>query len=235
MAVAERHHAMPARAGGPFGPSTTTDQALRQLGHDLRQPVAAIVMLAAAAGVHRDLPDEVQERLDQITVEARRISDVCRYLLGELDGLEIVDLQEIAAEVVASARVTCGASIDLVTAPVSVRANSVDVWRALANLIENACRAAGPDGSVLVKVSANAEGARLEVHDSGPGWGKGPSGTASLGLAIVTSSAEVHGGRLETGPSDLGGAAAHLVFPSVMPTYLDLVDHTGQVRKRVSR
>ena len=213
----------------------TTDQVLRQLGHDLRQPVAAIAMLASAAGVHRDLPDEVRERLDQITVEARRISDVCRYLLGELDGLEVVDLQEMVTEVVASARVTCSASIDLVTSPVVVRANSVDVWRALANLIENACRAAGPDGSVLVKVSASAEGARLEVHDSGPGWGKGPSGTASLGLSIVTTNAEMHGGRLETGQSDLGGAAAHLIFPSVMPTYLDLVDHDGRVRQRASR
>jgi signal transduction histidine kinase len=222
--------------GPPFEASLPlTDQALRKLGHDLRQPVAAIVMLAAAAGVHRDLPDDVQERLDQITVEARRISDVCRYLLGELDGLEVVDLQGLAIEVVESARVTSGVSIDLVTAPVSVRAHSVDVWRALTNLIENACRAAGPDGSVLVKVGANSEGARLEVHDSGPGWGKGPAGTASLGLSIVTSSAEVHGGRLETGVSDLGGAAAHLVFPSVVPTYLDLVDRHGHLRTRVPR
>jgi signal transduction histidine kinase len=212
-------------------PSTV---ALRQLGHDLRQPVAAISMLAAAAELHPDLPAEVRQRLEQITVEARRISDLCRYLLGELDGLEIVHLQDLAYDVVASARVTFGAAIDLVTAPVAVRANSVDVWRALSNLIENACRAAGPDGSVLVKVTATSEGARLEVHDSGPGWGKGPSGTASLGLSIVAASAETHGGRLETGPSELGGAAAHLIFPSALPTYLDLVDD-GRVPQRASR
>jgi signal transduction histidine kinase len=215
--------------------STPGDDALRQLGHDLRQPVAAIVMLAAAAGVHRDVPPEVQERLDQITVEAQRISDVCRYLLGELDGLEVVDLQDLAIAVVSSARVTWTTSIDVVTAPVSVRANAVDVWRALTNLIDNACRAAGADGSVLVKVSASAEGARLEVHDSGPGWGKAPPGTASLGLSIVTTRAKAHGGRLETGVSDLGGAVAELVFPSVVPTYLDLVDHDALAPRRVAR
>ena len=209
------------------------DVALQRLGHDLRQPAAAISMLAAVAELHPDLPGDVRERLDQIRVEARRISDVCRYLLGELDGFEVSDLAEISTEVVASARLTCGMAIDLVTTPVVVRANCVDVWRALANLVENACRAAGPDGRVLVKVSVNSDGARVEVHDSGPGWGEGPPGTASLGLSIVGSTTAAHGGRLETGVSVLGGAVARLVFPSVVPAYLDLDD--APVRSAVER
>jgi signal transduction histidine kinase len=199
--------------------------ALRRLGHDLRQPVAAIGMLAAVVELHPGLPDDVRDRLEQIRAEARRISDVCRYLLGELDGLEVTDLGEVATAVVESARLTSGTNIDLVGAPVVVRANSVEVWRALANLVDNACRAAGRDGVVRVEVSADAEGARLGVHDSGPGWGEGPPGTASLGLSIVASTTAALGGRMETGVSDLGGAAAHLVFPSVVPAYLDLVDH----------
>jgi signal transduction histidine kinase len=198
--------------------------ALQRLGHDLRQPAAAISMLAAVAELHPDVPDEVRDRLGQIRSEARRISDVCRYLLGELDGFELADLSEIAGQVVASARVTCAMAIDLVDAPVVVRANSVDVWRALANLVENACRAAGTEGRVVVKVVASSEGAQLEVHDSGPGWGEGPAGTASLGLSIVGSSTDASGGRLETGTSELGGAVARLVFTSVIPAYLDLID-----------
>ena len=209
--------------------------ALRRLGHDLRQPVAAISMLAAAAELHPDLPVGVRERLDQIQVEARRISDVCGYLLGDLDGLEVTDLQEIATQVVESARVTGGVAIDLISTPVVVRANGVDVWRALANLVENACRAAGAGGSVLVKVSASADGARLEVHDSGPGWGEGPPGTAALGLSIVRSSTAAFGGHLEIGVSDLGGATVSLVLPSVMPDYLDLVDRpAGQTPERAA-
>lgn len=210
--------------------------ALQRLGHDLRQPAAAISMLATVAELHPDLPRDVRDRLDQIRVEARRIADVCRYLLGELDGLEVADLEEIATQVVESARVTSGVAIDLVRSPAVVRANCVDVWRALTNLVDNACRAAGPEGTVLVKVWASADGARLEVHDSGPGWGVGPRGTASLGLSIVRSSTIAHGGRLETGVSDLGGAVASLVLPSVMPDYLDVVDcPTGETRARAAR
>jgi signal transduction histidine kinase len=188
-------------------------------------------MLAAAASVHPELPDDVRDRLDRITTEARRISDVCRYLLGELDGLDVADLQDIAIQVVESARVTTSVAGARVAAPVLVRANAVDVWRALTNLVDNACRAAGDGGSVLVRVDATADGARIEVHDSGPGWGAAPPGTAALGLAIVRSSAEAHGGRLETSVSELGGVVARLVFPSVMPTYLDLVDHPARNRR----
>ena len=200
---------------------------LQRLGHDLRQPAAAIAMLAAVAELHPDLPAEVGVRLDQIRTEARRISDVCGYLLGELDGLEVADLAKIATQVVESARVTCGVAIEVISTPVVVRASRVDVWRALANLVENACRAAGRGGCVRVKVWAGADGARLEVHDSGPGWGEGPRGTAGLGLSIVRSTAAAHGGHLETGASELGGAAACLVLPSVMPDYLDATGRRG--------
>ena len=208
--------------------------ALRRLGHDLRQPVAAISMLVAAAELDPDLPEVVRDRLDQIRVEARRISDVCRYLLGERD--EVADLEKIATQVVESARVTGGVDIDLISTPVVVRANGVDVWRALTNLVENACRAAGVGGSVVVKLSERADGARLEVHDSGPGWGEGPPGTAALGLSIVRSSTAAFGGRLEIGVSDLGGAAATLVLPRVVPDYVDLVDCTpGRTPERAAR
>jgi signal transduction histidine kinase len=212
---------MQRRRGSTSGRGHDGTGALRQLGHDLRQPAAAIAMLAAVAELHDDVPPDVRDRLDQIRVEARRISDVCHYLLGELDGFEVADLAEISREVVESARVTRSMAIDLVTAPVVVRANRVDVWRALANLVENACRAAGAEGRVLVTVAATADGARVEVHDSGPGWGAGPTGSASLGLSIVGSTTAAHGGWLETGVSVLGGAVARLVFPSVVPAYLD--------------
>jgi signal transduction histidine kinase len=196
---------------------------LQRLGHDLRQPAAAISMLAAVVELHPDLPPDVRDGLDQIRVEARRISDVCGYLLGEVDGLEVADLPRIATQVVESARATSGVAIDLVTTPVVVRANCVDVSRALANLVENACRVAGPGGSVLVRVSASAEGARLEVHDSGPGWGEGPTGTAALG------------GHLESGTGELGGAVACLVLPSVMPDYLDVADgRAGRTPERAA-
>lgn len=133
----------------------------------------------------------------------------------EVDALDIADLPEIATQVVERARVTSGVAIDLISTPVVVRANRVEVWRALVNLVENACRAAGPGGAVLVNVSTSAEGARLDVHDSGPRWEQGQSGNDAHGLSTVRASAAAYGGHLETGTGDLGGAVASLLLPSV--------------------
>ena len=106
--------------------------------------------------------------------------------------------------------------------------------RMLFNVVENAVIAAsGQNGTGRIRIStqrrAEAENADavVVVEDNGPGildedlpllfepfhtaW---PAGRRmGLGLTLAHNIASSHGGRIEIGPSDLGGAAVQIVLP----------------------
>ncbi len=98
----------------------------------------------------------------------------------------------------------------------------------LVNLLLNAADAAGAGGTVRLTVSRDAAGAAaLVVADSGPGVSpedagrifdpffttKDPGRGTGLGLAIVARTVEDHGGRIQVGRADEGGAAFTLTLP----------------------
>jgi signal transduction histidine kinase len=100
---------------------------------------------------------------------------------------------------------------------VRVMASPVLLWRVLTNVVDNAARAAGPDGRVEIAVAMLAEPpprARLEVLDNGPGFGQGPPGAASLGLGVVTSLLESCGGSMAVEAPAAGGALVQIVIPA---------------------
>jgi C4-dicarboxylate-specific signal transduction histidine kinase len=67
----------------------------------------------------------------------------------------------------------------------------------------------------VVELSAVQEGGMLaiSVADSGPGFGRGPAGLASRGLAIVRTLVEAAAGRFDVGTAELGGARVTVTFP----------------------
>jgi len=92
------------------------------------------------------------------------------------------------------------------------------VVQTVANLVVNALQATAPGGRVEVRLSAQGDGVRIEVHDDGPGvpeearervfepfYTTRPRGTG-LGLLSVRLCAELHGGTAEVSRSELGGA-----------------------------
>jgi signal transduction histidine kinase len=96
-------------------------------------------------------------------------------------------------------------------------ASPVLLWRVLTNVVDNAARAAGPDGRVEIAVAMLADPpprARLEVLDNGPGFGQGPPGAASLGLGVVTSLLESCGGSMAVEAPAAGGALVQIVIPA---------------------
>jgi signal transduction histidine kinase len=113
-----------------------------------------------------------------------------------------------------------------------------DVWvrgdaaalRTLArNLVDNAVRYTPEGGKVEVHVKSSADGATLEVLDSGPGIPPAdrerafdrfyrrraaPEGGSGLGLAIVKAVAERHGARIALDSAPLGGLRVAVTFPA---------------------
>lgn len=189
--------------------------AIRELAHDLRQPVATIAALAEACRVTPGLPSEVQTRLLHILEESARMSAFIRQMLSQRLAPVPVDLGEFAREAAASAQVTSSGVVQaVVQSGAVVVADEVALHRVLGNLVDNAVRAAGEGGSVIITVKRSGGWVRCDVADSGPGFGEGPSGAGSYGLAIVERFLRAHRGRLEIRRSKLGGALLRMRLPA---------------------
>ena len=105
------------------------------------------------------------------------------------------------------------------------------LYRAIANLVENAIRYGAVGGEIQMEVTRTADHAVLTVSDSGPGVPPGQraavfdrfhrasaaAGGAGLGLPIARLVAESHGGSLELlpGPESRPGARFALTLPIV--------------------
>lgn len=199
-------------------------------GHELRTPLTAMGANLETLRRNPGLDEDERTKILGETIEeqARLVA-----LLTALQSLaradaragmdhELVDVGEIAdAAVEAARRRHPHARIDLAEGD----AVPVDAWPAglrlmLDNLIENGVRHGG--GSVDLRVApVNRGGAVIEVDDSGPGVptderdaifdrfsrGSTAAGDGSgLGLALVAQQAALHGGSVEVGTSDAGGA-----------------------------
>ena len=206
-------------------------QQLREICHDMRQPVASVFALAAAALAEPDLPAGARQRLEQIVGQATWMSDMIDGFLhdeqqeeandaGRLNARETgrvdsrPDVVHILNEVITAGRLTWPCDL-MVTSPagrVRCALHPVLLRRVVSNVLGNAARAAGPSGIVTVQISRRAGLVLVTVEDSGPGFGNIPSG-AGLGLSAVARNIVKYGGRVECGPGARGGARVGLWLP----------------------
>jgi signal transduction histidine kinase len=197
---------------------------LRELSHDLAVPATAIKLLTQVAAAESDPGPAMRARLRQISDEASRIADICSYFLDQPADAGAppsdegpADLHLLAAEAADSMRWRYSGVVTVSAEPITVTSHPVVVIRILNNLLDNACRAAGPGGRVQVTVRRDGVQARLLIADSGPGFGQAESGKASLGLSIVAAMVRRGGGSLRMGASDLGGIAVTVTLPGAKP------------------
>jgi len=209
-------------------------QQLRETFHDLRQPVANMMALAAAALTEEDLPAAAQHRLKQITEQAEWLSDMIHdclttqqqqeeeeeeeeeeepYEIGK-PRRDLADMARVVGEVIEADCLTWPGDMKLVApdGPVWCMVDPVLLRRAVSNVLDNAARAAGPTGTVFVEIQRYDDGVMLAVEDNGPGFGEIPSG-AGLGLTGVARHVIKHGGRIEYSCGVRGGARVSLWFP----------------------
>lgn len=197
-------------AGGPL------DDRVKIVMHEIRQPVAAVLALAEAARGAPGASQEVRGYLDRIIEQAQELAGAASSVLFPTalsDAASTtrvdVDVDEVVDSVVDAVRVTWSGTLQrrgMRGARWTTVGTRAALRRCLLDIVDNAVRAAGPDGSVAVSVHPGPDGVRIAVEDDGPGFGNGPRG-AGLGLAISRQTLAHMGAELSIGAPPAGGGA----------------------------
>jgi signal transduction histidine kinase len=191
-------------------------RALRGLLHDLGHEMTTLSYLVEAVRGDVALPDDSSNRLELLSLEMSRLLSIIRQGLPGVDGPaspEPVEVRQMLAELARLAQLTYEADVRLLPGhPTSAFVNPVLLWRVLSNVADNAARAAGPGGRVMLAAHQDVKTV-IEITDDGPGFGAGPPGTASLGLEVVTSLLESFGGSLAVESPPAGGTTVRVLLP----------------------
>jgi two-component system, OmpR family, sensor histidine kinase MprB len=206
---------------------------VQDAGHELRTPLTSLRTNLAVLRRHPDLPGATKEQIlsdleSEVTELSVLVNEIVAAPSGELAGqpAERVSLGDTARRV--GERVGRRRDREVT---VEVRRDETVVIpragleRAIANLVDNACKFDGSSAPVEVVV----DGGTLRVEDRGPGiddadlgsvferFHRGPAARtmpgSGLGLSIVRDVVEAHGGTVQAGNRDGGGAAIGFTLP----------------------
>jgi signal transduction histidine kinase len=211
--------------------------------HELRTPIAGVQAVAEA--VLQQSPEAGQEERDRLHLllvrESRRAGQLVNDLLdlARIDaGVELttapMDLRALADAQAERIRVLAPElTVRVDGAALTVWADEARITQIVANLLDNARKATGPDGHVGVWLRQVGAFAELLVTDDGPGVPAADRerifdrlvrldnardrrmGGSGLGLPIARGFARAHGGDLTCVPPPPGdhGAAFRLLLP----------------------
>jgi two-component system OmpR family sensor kinase len=214
---------------------------LADAAHELRTPIAG-VQAAAETLLHHDdqLDHDERQHLQALLVrEAERAGALISDLLtaARLDAGVDLDLAPVSLRTLVHSEIDRvrllhpEATVSMSGPEVVARADAAKVSSILRNVIDNAMRAAGPQGKVHVVVREQDQLAIAEIWDSGPGvppaereriferlvrldHGRANDvGGSGLGLAIARGYARAHGGDLTCEDPRGLGAMFRLVLP----------------------
>ena len=218
---------------------------VQTLTHEVKSPLSAIRGAAELLQEEAMPQTERQRFLSNITREAGRIQEMVDRMMEltalesrrSLDNTVPVAMKPLVEELAAAAQDIAGLrSISVqVDAPqdAMVEGDAFLLRRALSNLLDNAIDFS-PDGStVLLSLRTTTRTVTLEVKDHGPGIPEyaqdkvfekfyslarphSRKKSTGLGLSFVREIASLHGGRIELGNGEGGGAVAMFSLPGAV-------------------
>jgi signal transduction histidine kinase len=217
------------------------------IAHEVNQPLAAILLQAAAARrwLRRPRPDldKALEAIEQIAVSGRRAGDIVRSVQGlarrHSTGLTVFAVDAALEEVL---RLLSGAlrrhgvqvELALQLPGCRIHANRAQVQQVVINLLMNAIDALGPVADrerqvVLASGRLDADTIDISVADNGPGVSpldrdhifdalfSTKAHGTGVGLSISRAIAEAHGGQIAYRPRSPYGALFSLLLPADIP------------------
>lgn len=191
--------------------------------HELRTPLTALStnLEAIAEGVLEPTPERIHKCYDEVQRLSNLVSDMEKLAIAESDVLKLkkesLDFLEIAREVFSEAAGD----------PVTIYADKERIIQVLTNIKANAEKHS--NGIISVTVKDTGKYGELTVTDSGPGispddlpyiferFYRGDksrsrsTGGAGIGLAIVKTIIEAHGGKVKA-QSEVGKGSSFIVL-----------------------
>jgi two-component system heavy metal sensor histidine kinase CusS len=219
---------------------TRLSQFSADLAHELRTPIGNILGEAQVTLTRARTPDEYREVIESTVAECERLSGIVDNLLflaraeaadkdikrTSFDGRAAVDKIAAYYQTIAEDRhvtISCTGQGELYADPVLF-------GRALSNLVDNALRFTPQGGAVQVSIGVRAVHSEVAVSDSGCGIAREhlprvfdrfyradssrSSDGAGLGLALVKSIVDLHGGSVKIESEVNRGTTVILTFPN---------------------
>jgi two-component system heavy metal sensor histidine kinase CusS len=219
---------------------TRLSQFSADLAHELRTPLANIRGEAEVALTRPRSRNEYEAVIESSIAECARLSGIIDNLLflaraeaaeskvhySTFDGREAIERIAAYNEAIAEERrltISC-------TGLGQVHADPILFGRAVSNLVDNAVRFSPDGGEITISLATDADGAEISVRDTGGGippehvsrifdrfYRVDPSRSsegAGLGLALVKSIADLHGGSVAVESEVGSGTSIKLRFPS---------------------
>lgn len=213
----------------------TIGESAAVLAHEIKNPITAVNL--ALRAVADQLGEGQAVILEDLASRMQRLEKLMRRTLAFTKPLEIKLERKAALAILNDAYETLRPEFEANKIPVKVSATKtcpdvkVDanlIEEVLTNLLRNAIDALEAKGRVrMTAARAPGNGVRFRIEDNGPGLTESSQESlflpffttkaegTGLGLAICRKIVEEHGGTIDIGKGDLGGACFEVWLPAV--------------------
>jgi two-component system, OmpR family, phosphate regulon sensor histidine kinase PhoR len=226
------------------------------ISHDLRAPLSSVIGFAQAVGEAGPLNEDQQLYLERIKRSSNRMMEMVNGLLklgqvtaGLDEGRQSCNLVELAREAILDWQAEAGTKeIDLSLAfsneTFMVNGNDMLLRQAIGNLIDNAIKYSTAGQEVKVQISSSDGMAQLTVTDQGAGIAASDLPNLfekfyrakndrdvdgiGLGLTLVRSIAEAHGGKAWAESQPGTGSVFSIILPLVEAGQLSTAAAAGE-------